>query len=169
MFFTPAWWDPIRSKPVAGYWHDVIDCSMVPYDACDHFWANFSIVKNASQRLFALIRNYLLVRTKLCEHKNASQRLLALIIYFTEQNCVNIKRRCSNSLGSFFACRNKIMLILTGCAGVARRAPITILWVWNIGSAGWTYRALCEQKRKNCVFMHVHNSCTRNGDITIGW
>ena len=41
--FAPAWWDPIRSKPVAGYWHDEIDCCMVLHHAGDHFWANFSI------------------------------------------------------------------------------------------------------------------------------
>ena len=23
---------------------------------------------------------------------------------------------------------------------------------------------LCEQKQKNCVFVHIHNSCARNGD-----
>ena len=42
--FTPAWWDPTRSKLVAGYWHDVLNYFMVPYDAGDHFWTNFSIV-----------------------------------------------------------------------------------------------------------------------------
>ena len=45
VFFTPAWWDSIRLKLVAGYWHDVIDCCMVQYDVGNHFCANFFNIK----------------------------------------------------------------------------------------------------------------------------
>ena len=46
----------VATFKVAGYWHDVIDCYMVPYDAGDHFCAKFFILPHydASSR-FLLI------------------------------------------------------------------------------------------------------------------
>ena len=32
------------SKPMAGCWHDVVDCCIVPQDVSDHFYAKFSIL-----------------------------------------------------------------------------------------------------------------------------
>ena len=56
VFFTRAWWNPIRSKPVAGYWHHVIDCCKVPYDVGDDFWAKLSIWPRYNQE--NLLRKY---------------------------------------------------------------------------------------------------------------
>ena len=88
VFYT-SWWDPIRSKFFAGYWDDVIDCCMVPYDVGDNFWAKFFVLLFFRLKFFEkalLHRNF--------KYHNAHHYLLrAAILLFTFILIANINSK----------------------------------------------------------------------------